>query len=97
MDTNIRCLIGDCRSTSLFYDAWCNDKCIASIAGIAVMTRMSFGDAFQATFDARMEAIHEELQQVPNPNEALLQEDKVRTTNIYLVCTLDTYITIKDC
>lgn len=43
--------------------------------GFILLTRRSFGDTFQATFDARMEAIQEELQRSV-PNEALLLEAK---------------------
>ncbi|KAI3973862.1 hypothetical protein MKX01_030438 [Papaver californicum] len=55
-----------------------NEKLIVAgcFRGFVLLTRRRFGDTFQATFDARTKAIQEELQQVLNPNEALLQESK---------------------
>ncbi|KAI3893898.1 hypothetical protein MKX03_005835 [Papaver bracteatum] len=44
--------------------------------GFILFSRKSLGQTFKATFDARMEAIQEELQQVPNPNEVVLLESK---------------------
>ncbi|KAI3832965.1 hypothetical protein MKW98_025849 [Papaver atlanticum] len=44
--------------------------------GFILFSRKSLGQTFKVTFDARMEAIQEELQQVPNPNEVILLESK---------------------
>ncbi|MCL7032634.1 hypothetical protein MKW94_009309 [Papaver nudicaule] len=50
----------------------------ACFTGFILLSRKSLGETFKATFDARMEAIQEELQQVLNPNEVPRCEETVQ-------------------
>nr|ULQ69736.1 ATPase subunit 4 [Cyperus mindorensis] len=54
----------------------------ACFIGFLILTRKSFGSTFQETFDERIEAIQEELQQFFNPNEIILLESKEKQRNL---------------
>ncbi|RZC94300.1 hypothetical protein C5167_029861 [Papaver somniferum] len=49
---------------------------VGCFVGFILFSRKSLGQTIKATFDARMEAIQEELQQVSDPNEIVLLESK---------------------
>lgn len=46
----------------------------SSFIGFIILSRKSLGKTFKATFDGRIQAIQEELQQFLNPNEVVLEE-----------------------
>nr|ULQ69620.1 ATPase subunit 4 [Juncus alatus]ULQ69675.1 ATP synthase subunit 4 [Juncus grisebachii]ULQ69692.1 ATPase subunit 4 [Juncus himalensis] len=49
--------------------------------GFLILSRKSFGQTFQETFDGRIESIQEELQQFFNPNEVILLESNEEQRN----------------
>lgn len=66
-----------CASSSKNISIYNEEMIVAGcFIGFILFSQKSLGQTFKATFDARMEAIQEELQQVPNPNEVVLLESK---------------------
>ncbi|KAL0553969.1 hypothetical protein IC582_007874 [Cucumis melo] len=46
----------------------------SSFIGFLILSRKNLGKTFKATFDGRIQAIQEESQQFPNPNEVVPEE-----------------------